>query len=203
MSGLARSRRLAVCLARLSMACLCLTLMSPISFGSNSATQAASAPSRTLDYQVKAAMLYRFLGYTEWPDSAFVAPEAPYRICVLGARNIESELRNLVAGRAINGRSIEVGFASQMDQIGEAHLVFVAIAQESLLPALGRAAQSHAWLLVTENEAGLPPASAINLRLLDSRVGFDISVVNAQKAGLKFSSRLLAVAASVQESERP
>jgi hypothetical protein len=90
-----------------------------------------------------------------------------------------------------------------MDQIGDAHLVFVAIAQQSLLPALERGAQSHAWLLVTESEAGLTPASAINLRLLDGRVGFDISIINAQKAGLKFSSRLLAVAASVQESDRP
>ncbi len=157
----------------------------------------------TLDYQVKAAMLYKFLGYTDWPDTAFVAPEAPYRICILGAHNIETELKGLVAGRTINGRGIEISFASRVEQVGDAHVVFVAHAQESLLPGLAHAAEKRAYLLVTENDAGLTPASAINMRLLDGRVGFDISVVNAQKVGLKFSSRLLAVAASVQDAPRP
>lgn len=157
----------------------------------------------TLDYQVKAAMLYKFLGYTDWPETAFVAPEAPYRICILGAHNIETELIGLVAGRTINGRGIEITFANRVDQVGDAHLVFIARAQESLLPGLARAAEKRAYLLVTENEAGLTPASAINLRLLNGRVGFDISLVNAQKAGLKFSSRLLAVAVNVQDAQRP
>lgn len=163
----------------------------------------AESQPATLDYQVKAAMLYKFLGYTDWPDAAFTTPEAPYRICVLGAHNVENELKGLVAGRTINGRGIEITFANRADQVGEAHLVFVAHAQESLLPGLARSAEKHAYLLVTESDAGLTPASAINLRLLDGRVGFDISLMNAQKAGLKFSSRLLAVAASVQDVHRP
>lgn len=154
------------------------------------------------DYQVKAAMLYKFLGYTDWPETAFVAPEAPYRICVVGAHNIEGELKGLVAGRTINGRGIEITFANRVDQVGMAHLVFVAHAQESLLPGLAQEAEKHAYLVVTENDAGLTPASTINLRLMGGRVGFDISVGNAQKAGLKFSSRLLAVAANVQDAPR-
>jgi hypothetical protein len=164
---------------------------------------AFAQPPTPLDYQVKAAMLYKFLGYTDWPEHAFIAPEAPYRICILGAHNIEGELKGLVAGRTINGRGVEVTFASRGDQVGDAHLVFVAHAEESFLPGLAKAAEQHAYLLVTENDAGLTPASAINLRLLNGRVGFDISVLNAQKAGLKFSSRLLAVAASVQDVQRP
>jgi len=163
----------------------------------------ANSQPATLDYQVKAAMLYKFLGYTDWPDAAFVAPEAPYHICVLGAHNIETELKGLVAGRTINGRGIEISFASRAEQVGDAHVVFVAHAQESMLPGLAHAAEKRAYLLVTENDAGLTPASAINLRLIDGRVGFDISLVNAQKAGLKFSSRLLVVAASVQDVPRP
>lgn len=152
-----------------------------------------------LDYQVKAAMLYKFLGYSSWPDNRFSDSHSPYRICVLGADDIRNELQDIVADRVINNRSIEIHSAASIDQIVDAHIVFVSSRMEKLLPKLSALAEKNSFLIVTENTHGLVPGSIINFRMVDKRIGFDISLVTAQDYGISLSSRLLSVAISIKE----
>lgn len=160
------------------------------------------AQQQPLDYQVKAAMAYKFLGYSEWPEKRFSDVHSPYRIWVLGSNDIKNELQNIVANRIVNGRSIEVYSATSADQITNAHLVFVARSMESLLPSLAMSAEKNSYLIITENQQGLIKGSTINLRLVDGRIGFDISVKCAQSYGIALSSRLLSIAVSIDEGGR-
>lgn len=160
------------------------------------------AQQASLDYQVKAAMAYKFLGYSEWPEKRFNDSHSPYRIWVLGSADIKNELQNIVAHRIINGRSIEVYSATAVDQIDNAHIVFVARDMEALLPKLAMRAEKNSYLIVTENEQGLVSGSTINLRLVDGRIGFDISLKCAQTYGITLSSRLLPIAVSIEEGNR-
>ncbi len=155
-----------------------------------------------LDYQVKAAMTYKFLGYSEWPTTKFSDSQSPYRIWVLGSKDIKNELQNIVAHRIINGRAIEVYSATTVDQIDNAHIVFVARDMEALLPRLSKRAEKNAHLIVTENEQGLVEGSTINLRLVNGRIGFDISLHCAQLYRVTLSSSLLSIAVSVEEGKR-
>lgn len=155
-----------------------------------------------LDYQVKAAMTYKFLGYSEWPPTQFSSSNSPYRIWVLGSKDIKNELQNIVAQRIINGRAIEVYSATTIDQINNAHIVFVARDMEALLTRLSKRAAKDAYLIVTENEQGLVEGSTINLRLVNGRVGFDISLQCAQLYRVTLSSSLLSIAVSVEEGKR-
>lgn len=162
----------------------------------------AAEESAVLDHQVKAAMLYKFLGYTEWPNAAFTNQEDPYRIWVIGSGVVANELREITATRKINGRSIEVFQAASDGQVNKPHLVFVGRAAERYLPRLARRAEQQSFLIVTEREDGLIAGSTINLRLIDGRIGFDVSLIGAQKCDLKLSARLLSVAASVEQGGR-
>lgn len=153
----------------------------------------------SLDYQVKAAMLYKFLGYSTWPNPRFNDAQSPYRICVIGSDEIKNELVAIVAQRVIDGRTIEIYSAKTVDQVGDAHVVFVAHKMESLLPTLLPLARKNSFLIVTENESGLVSGSTINLRLVDKRIRFDISLLSAQENKIVLSSRLLAIAVSVKE----
>lgn len=155
-----------------------------------------------LEYQVKAAMTYKFLGYSEWPPTKFSNSQSPYRIWVLGSKDIKNELQNIVAHRIINGRAIEVYSATTIDQIDNAHIVFVARDMEALLPRLSKRAEKNTYLIVTENEQGLVEGSTINLRLLNGRVGFDISLQCALLYRVTLSSSLLSIAVSVEEGKR-
>ncbi|WP_416396744.1 YfiR family protein [Allohahella sp. A8] len=169
-----------------------------ICFGVWGFSVVAAAKDGAPEYRIKAAMVFKFLSYTQWPDSAFEAPDSPYRIWVLGASPISAELQEGIAGRLVNDRPVQVLTASSTREITLPHVVFVGHDAEDALAALTRRNKGKPLLVVTENEDGLAPGSTINLRLISGRVGFDVSLHWADISQLKLSSRLLAVASSVE-----
>lgn len=152
-----------------------------------------------LEHQVKAAMLYKFLSYIDWPPDTFADARSPFRISVLGASSVSRQLRELTENRTVGDRPIEVQNVSTTRQIDDPHLVFVGRHAQKNLPRVARLAERHSFLVVTEKDDGLPPGSTINLRTVEGRVGFDVSLVSAQRAGVKLSARLLSVASTVDQ----
>lgn len=152
-----------------------------------------------MEHQIKAAMLYKFLGYTDWPARSFPTSETPYRIWVLGASSIDRELRNMTSDRMVNNRPIEIYQASSPRQLDQPHLVFVGRYAERHLPRLARMAREQSFLIVTENDQGLSDGSTINLRLVDGRIGFDVALRQAREHNLHLSARLLSVASTVEQ----
>src|SRR2546421_352827 len=63
---------------------------------------AAQSDAQTAEYRVKAAFLYKFGGYVEWPQGVFAKPDSPIAIGVIGADALAEELARIVAGRTIN-----------------------------------------------------------------------------------------------------
>lgn len=162
------------------------------------ATEGADAP---LDYQVQAAMLYKFLGYVDWPSTAFADEDSPYRITVFGAGDLEDELRKITTGRTVNDRPIEVEQVSRVDRIANPHIVFVGRRAEKYLPRLAKLARKRSFLIVTENDVELQEGSVINLRVIDGRIGFDVSLPSAQRSNVRLSARLLSVASSIRRAD--
>jgi hypothetical protein len=149
------------------------------------------------DVQVKAAYLYKFGAFVEWPAQAFAAPEAPFVIGVAGAEAVAAELERIVAGRSVHGRSVSVRRVGRGDALTGLHVLFVGDRQGALLGKLRESAQPVAVLVVTEAAEGVPKGSAINLVPIDNRLRFDIAPRAAERAQLRISARLLAVARRV------
>ncbi len=145
---------------------------------------------------IKAAFLHKFLGYVEWPAAALPAPEAPFVIAVSGGEEVASELERIVQGRNINNRRVVVRRLADGERFASAHLLFVARG-EPAARAMFRAAQQQGVLAVTESERGLDQGAAISFVVAEDRVGFEVSTEAAERAGLKISSRMLAVARRV------
>lgn len=169
-----------------------------VGWGSVSAVHAADEADAS-EAQIKAAMLFKFLGYTEWPETAFADSDSPYRIWLLEAGDVGNELRGITDDRYINGRAINVFKTRFVERIKNPHVVFVGRGAEHHLPHLTRLAEEQAFLVVTENAEGLIPGSTINLRLLEDRIGFDVSLACARRHRLKLSARLLSVASTVEQ----
>jgi hypothetical protein len=157
--------------------------------------QQASAPER----RVKAAFLYKFLGYTEFPPSAFADAAAPVVIGVAGADELAAELSRVVAGRTVQGRTMAVKLLRESDSAAGVHLLFVGGNDSARMRSLLKAAQPAPMLVVSEAEDGLQQGSVINFRVVDERVRFDVSLDAAEKNSVKLSSRLLSVANHVQK----
>lgn len=158
---------------------------------------AAAQGAPALERRVKAAFLYKFLGYADFPPQSFVDAAAPVSIGVIGADDMAAELTRIAAGRVIAGRVISVRTLREPDLAQPVHLLFIAGQDESRAARMLRVA--GALLTVTECDGGLLLGSVINFTIVDERVRFDVSLDAAEKKNVKLSSRLLTVANRVQK----
>jgi hypothetical protein len=148
--------------------------------------------------RIKAAFLYKFAAYVEWPASAFPQPATPIVIETAGAEPIASELEQAVAGRSVGGRELQVRRLARGEPAGRAHILFIgADVEKPRAQELLAQAQGHPVLTVTDNGAEHPQGSVINFLAATDRVRFDISREAAEKNGLQLRSQLLAVARQV------
>jgi hypothetical protein len=175
-------------------------------FAAGAAIAVAPAPayaqggtSQALERRVKAAFLYKFLGYADFPAAAFADSASPVTIGVVGSDEMAAELAQVVAGRQVRGRTIVVRTLREGEP-GQVHLLFVAGNDNARSARILRAAlatsaaTSSALLPVTECELGLQYGSVINFRIIEERVRFDVSLDSAERNNVKLSSRLLTVA---------
>lgn len=152
-----------------------------------------------LERSVKAAFLYKFLGYTDFPAHAFIDPNAAIVIGVVGSDEMAAEVQRIVTGRTINGRAIIVRSWRDGEQTGPAHLLFVAGNDSGRVARVLRQAPPGPILLVSECGNGLQAGSAINFKVIEQHVRFDVSLDAAEKNNIKLSSRLLSVANHVSK----
>ena len=161
-----------------------------------SALAFAQAP---LERAVKAAYVYKFLAYVDWPAAAFDAPDAPFVIGVLGSEAIADELRQIVAGRSVGERAVQIKRLREGEPASGLHVLFVGRSETTRLAALARSLHGQPTLVVSESPGALGAGSTINLVVAtDGRVRFEIALDAAEHNGLRLSSRLLALAQSVR-----
>ncbi len=187
-------------LARRHVACCALAWLLACAFlaAPPVAAQGGAAP-QALERKVKAAFLYKFLGYTEFPATAFGEADKPVVIGVASADELAAELARIVAGRSIHGRAIQVRTVREGEPAAGVHLLFVGGADPARLRSLLRSLQPGPMLLVSEAENGLQQGSVINFKIVEERVRFDVSLEAADRHQVKLSSRLLTVANHVHK----
>jgi hypothetical protein len=157
---------------------------------------AAHAQREASEAGVKAAFLYKFANYIEWPAAAFSGAAAPLVIGVVGADPIATELERIVPGRAVNGHPIVVKRVREGEALRGVHVVFIGKDQVSVAPLI-HAAQREGVLVVTDTDRGLEMGSAINFVPAGDRVAFEVSLDAAEKSGHRISARMLSVARRV------
>lgn len=147
-----------------------------------------------LERSVKAAYLFKFLGYVEFSGDA----GAPLNVGVMAADDVAAEVTRLTAGRTVNGRPVTVRTLRDGDATTGLQMLFVGAASERPVQTLRSAAQNGV-LTVTDDENGLQQGAIINFRLIEERIRFEVSLPAAERSNLKLSSRLLSVAYHVQK----
>lgn len=160
----------------------------------------ANLAGEVTETSVKAAFLYRFIGYVEWPPSAFRTPESPYVIGVIGADDLADKLRYLLVGRSAGQRSVEVRQIGINDALEQVHILYVGEVPREQMEGLLRRAQQQSAMSVTDfGEARYQP-SVIQFKMIDNRIRFNVALDVAERSKLKISSRMLAVAHQVKRS---
>lgn len=164
-------------------------------------SRGAGAGPGEIEYQIKAAYLYKFENYVEWPPS-FAPANRPIVIGVVGADQIAAELDNLNRGHRTNRRAMEVRLLKPGEAPAGVQILFVGRQESGHLKRLLEGIQSQPVLIVTESAGALGAGSIINFVPVDDRIRFEVSLAQAERSGLKISARLLRVAQKV-ETQRP
>ena len=147
------------------------------------------------EHEVKAAFLYKFLSFVEWPAQSFARADAPLVIGVLGADEVHASLQEIVPGRSAQGRPLELRRLKEGERPAGMHLLFVGRAAAASLPKL---TAQPGLLVVGETEGALEQGAMINFLRVDGRVRFEVAPEVAERRGLRISSRMLAVAQQVR-----
>jgi YfiR/HmsC-like len=145
------------------------------------------------EYQVKAAFLYNFAKFVEWPPVAFEKPQSPYRICVLGADPF-GEVLDMAAAENVQGRRMTVRRLSDVKGIAGCHILFVSLSERQNLRAILDALGNAPTLTVGEDENFTRAGGCLRFFLLKDTVRFEINVECTERARLKVSAKLLSLA---------
>lgn len=159
---------------------------------------AAPAAAQDLETEVRAVYLYNFARFIEWPAAAFPDPDTPIRICVRASPGFEEALRRAVADETVNGRRLEAVGSPPPSRWRTCHILYVGDTPGRALDA----AHGRALLTVGEHPRFLDEGGMVRFRLIDNRVRFDIHLRALERSGLRVSSRLLKVAATVRQEPR-
>lgn len=146
---------------------------------------------------VKAAFLYKFGSFVEWPAGAFRSPSAPFVIGVYGDDAVASELEQITEGRTIEGHPVRVQRVRDRDDLAPLHILFAGGARTSRAREL-LAAAPGAVLTVADGAIGGDPGPVLFFTEDEGRVRFAASLTAATTRGLKLSSKLLSVAQKVE-----
>ena len=152
----------------------------------------APAPS---EYQLKAAFLYHFAQFVEWPATSFTNANAPLVIGILGQNPFGGDLEKTINGKSINNRLVTVReIRSAAEATNSCHLLFVCSSEQGRLPEVFTALGGANVLTVGETERFLDEGGIINFVREGAKIRFKVNEAGAKRAGLKISSKLLSLA---------
>ena len=160
-------------------------------------TTEAGWPESSREYEVKAAFLYKFASFVEWPDASH---HDPLGICVVGQDPFGSALERIVEGKTIGGREFVILRFKTWRAGAPCHILFVAASEKARLRPLLRQLRHVAVLTVGDVQDFCAAGGAINLRVAGGKVKLEINLDSTAKSGLQVSSKLLSLARIVRSS---
>jgi len=150
------------------------------------------------EFEIKAAWLFNFARFVEWPTNSFTNHSSPLIVGVVGKDPFGKELDKAFVGRTVRSRPFLLRRNVSEADLATCHLVYVCSSERRKLRELLEKARGAAVLTVGEGEEFLDQGGIISFVIKDNAVRFGINVRPAQQAGLKLDANLLKVAVSVR-----
>lgn len=163
------------------------------------ATSHYKDPARSLEYRVKAAFIFNFAKFVQWPGDAFEDQETPVTIGIVGEDPFGSILEETVGGRTIQGRKIAIKRFGSIEQAHGCHMLFISDSQAEQLQHVFSVLDDLPVLTIGETEFFAENGGMIGFFITENRVKFKINLETARRSRLKISSKLLKLARIVHD----
>jgi hypothetical protein len=160
--------------------------------------QGRATEERYGEYDVKAAFIYNFAKFVEWPEKATGAHGNVFQLCVLGEDPFGGAL-NQYQGKPVKEKKLNIRPLKSIRNASECRILFIAASERDRIVSILEAIGDTPVLTVGDVEGYARHGVVINLRLDSGKVRFNINQATARRSGLKISSQLLRLASSVYE----
>lgn len=152
------------------------------------------------EYQVKAAFIYHFMKFVEWPDKIVSHNSSPFNICILGEDPFGNSF-NLLRGETVSESNLMVKRFRTIQNLDECKIVFIGRSEAERLPQILKVLKGLNVLTIGDTEGFARQGVIINFHMEENKVRFNINIDAAKRSGLKISSKLLNLATIVHDTQ--
>jgi hypothetical protein len=157
-------------------------------------SRAGAQDSQPTEYQIKAAFVFNFAKFIEWPRTALPTPSSPMVIGVLGDNPFRDVLEKTIRGKTVDEHTLVFREFREVTAATNCHILFISSSERVRLPQIFKYLAGSSVLTVGEMDGFNENGGMINFILKESKIRFKINNDAATSAGLKISSKLLSLA---------
>jgi hypothetical protein len=150
--------------------------------------------SRSDEYQIKAAFLFHFAQFVEWPTGAFKDGNSALTYCTVGGDPFGGALDDSLRAKVIGERGVRVQHLKQLEGVHDCQIVFIAAAESKNATRILASVKGDAVLTVGETPHFAEDGGMIGFCIEGKKIRFEINVEAVSAAKLKMSARLLTLA---------
>ena len=154
--------------------------------------------SQPTEYQIKAAFIYNFARFVDWPTQDFADASSPLIIGVLGKNDFGFSLAQTINGKTVYGHPLQFKLLPSLSQATNCQVLFISTSEKNHISKIISTVRAASILTVGETDDFIAQGGMIRLRIVDDKVRFDINNSAAKNAGLTISSKLLTLAINVR-----
>jgi hypothetical protein len=164
--------------------------------------QSQKPPQKASESQLKAAVLYNFAKFVEWPSKSLPAPNSPFVVGIMGEDSFRGDLDQTVEGKDASGHPFVVKRLKNISEARECHILFISPSERRRVGEIIEAIGDAPVLTVSEMEHFLQSGGMVNFLMEGNKVRFEINDGPARRAGLRISSKLLNLARARDRSPK-
>lgn len=190
-----------VCLAgTVAFVCLAACFLMISELPARAGSPQSSPPSQA---QIRAALVFNFPKFAEWPTVSYVDSGSPLTVCFLGADDVRLAFQGISAGKAVNGRSVEGREVKSASETHGCQVVYLDSPNNTVVLDVLKHARQGNELAIGTSQDFLANGGMIRLQVENNRMRFDVNVGAVGRTQIKLSSKLLALARSVVDLPDP
>ena len=143
------------------------------------------------EYKIKAAFIYNFTKFIDWPQGIFLNGNAPLNLCLLGDNSFRPVLEKIVKGKISQSRQFSIQLKNKTDNFLACHLLYIySLSDESTFKVLDTLLRQPV-VTVFETASSNKQLGIIRLIKKKNKIQFEINRAAAENSGLTISSHLL------------
>jgi hypothetical protein len=155
------------------------------------------------EYKLKAAFIYNFVQFIEWPQEAFVSSNAPIVIAILGTDPFGNSLQEIVTGEKVGLRPLQIVRGKTLQEIGTCHLLYVSASEKDEVANILQRVGNLPIFTVSDLENFAERGGMARFFVEQNKLRYEINLQAARQGNLKISSKLLRLARIVGPQQTP